>query len=334
MDRERPVAVVGGAGFIGLRVCRELRARGFVPWVLDTFRHGTESRRAAQDIAGAVARVDAREVEPVASAIKGQSIPILINLATVSVRESLGDPCRAAANISAIGAAVPEACALAGVGRYVYVSSSEVYGEAAEGPLHESCVPRPCTVYGAAKLAGEHYAEVTRLRHGLEVVIVRPFNAYGPGAHIGGAAGEAIPRWIAQAARGDALTIHGDGQQTRDYTCVEDLARGIVDAALSDATVNTGPINLCSGVERSALSVARDVAGLAERDPMKRAVGPTGQPRPCDLRRQVGSAARAATLLGWSLRVSWEDGLRRTREDVLARLAAGESADVPERTWA
>ena len=327
----RPVAVIGGAGFIGLHVCRELRRRDIEPWIVDTHPHLERSREAARAVAGAVCPANVRDEGEVARAISGSGITLVINLATVSVRYSLREPHLSAANLIAVGSAVPLACVAAGVVRYVYVSSSDIYGEAVDGPLRESNLPHPRTIYGAGKLAGEHCAAVIGIRHGLEITIVRPFNVYGPGCHIGGTAGEAIPRWIAQVARGESLTIHGDGAQTRDYTFVEDIARGIVDAALSNAAANSGPINLCSGVERSVLDIARAVAQFDATKQVPMPVG--GAPRPCDLRRQVGCAARAQSTLRWEPRVSWEEGLRRTREDVLARLAGGEWADVPEKTW-
>lgn len=332
---KRPVAVVGGAGFIGLHVCRELKSRGASVVVIDKFIHGERSRRAAEEIGAAVYDLDARDGAGMLSTLGGSDLAI--NLATVCVRASLADPTGVAADVNALGAVPAFACARAGVRRYVYVSSSEVYGEATEGPLHEGSVPRPMTTYGAAKLAGEHYANAARLMHGIEVVVVRPFNAYGVGSHIGGVAGEAIPRWIAQVACGESLTVHGDGAQTRDYSYVTDIARGIVDAALSTAMVCTGAVNLCSGVERSMLNVALDVASMVGPVALAHGAGMPHKshdgPRPADLRRQVGCASRARTILGWEPRVSWGDGLDKTRADVLARVAAGEN-EVPERTWA
>lgn len=315
-----PIAVIGGAGFIGLHVCRELRARGAIPWVFDDFRHGPMSEAAAREVAGDVVLLDARL--PFAEVLAPQGFATVINLATVSIRACLRDPNTGMRDLAAIGVAVPLACARAGVRRYVYVSSSEVYGEATCGPLRETDCPRPAGVYGAGKLLGEHAADAARIAGQVpEVVIVRPFNAYGPGCHVVGEdAVEAIPRWIMQAARGEKLTIHGDGQQTRDYTYIEDLARGVVDAALSEAAANTGPINLCGGIERSVAAIAREVVGVVggAATRFEREYGPD---RPGQLRRQVGSAARAATLLGWSPRVPWSEGLRRTRENVLARIA-------------
>jgi len=252
---------------------------------------------------------------------------LAINLATTGIRCCALDPVGGAEAISAVGAVVPFACADAGVRRYVYVSSSEIYGEATEGPLHEGSVPRPQTTYGAAKLAGEHYAEAARLAHGIESVIVRPFNAYGPGCHLRDPAAELIARALRLAQTGVPVEIHGDGLQTRDFCHVDDLARGIVDAALHPAATNTGPINLCSGVERTVLSVDRDVIACLWQSEHTRMPPRAGQgeirhlpPRAGDLRRQVGCVARAATILGWSPRVAWENGLRGTVEAILTRL--------------
>jgi len=318
----KPVALVGGAGFLGLHVGRELKQHGASVRIVDEMCHGEASRIEAAKI-GEVRHADVRGYTKAIEVLNGCGL--VINLATLCVRRSLGSPVFAAEYIGALGSVVPFAAAKVGARRYVYVSSSEIYGEAIAGPLHEESLPRPQTAYGAAKLAGEHYATVARLTHGIEAVIVRPFNVYGPGCHIEGMAGEAIPRFVAQAHRGGPIRLHGDGLQTRDFTYVVDAARGIVGAALSDAVVNTGPVNLASGVERTIVSIAREIA-------TRFGVGvECGAPRPCDLRRQVGCATRAQAILGWSPTVAWSDGLQRTVDDVLGRLHGAEM--IPEKTW-
>lgn len=304
---EQKVAVVGGAGFIGLHVCRELVKRGAVIEILDSFMY-QDSYIEARTICETKI-VDSRAVDPVREAIDGHGL--VLNLATVNVRESLIDPLRVAREVSEIGCAVPIAAVLARVKRYVYVSSSEIYGDTTDGPLHEGSLPRPQTTYGAAKLAGEHFAVWARMAHDLEVVVVRPFNAYGPGCHLSGSAAELIPRTIMSSRCNEPVQVRGSGHQTRDFTHVRDLARGIVEAAMSDDCVNTGPINLASGIERSVSDVVKCVAPEARVEHT--------DPRPGDLRRQVGNAARAHAILGWSPEISWEIGLRETIDDVLRR---------------
>lgn len=235
----------------------------------------------------------------------------MINLATINVREAVFRPAAVCSEITALGSVPPYACAQAGIKRYVYIASSEIYGDATESALNEQSLPRPKTTYGAGKLAGEHAAAAARASLGLDTIVVRPFNAYGPGCHLEGIASELIARTILRNCRKEPILIHGSGTQTRDYTHVHDLARGIVDAAVCDALVGTGPINLASGIERSVTEIVTELApnGMIEH----------GEPRPGDLTRQVGNASRAATILGWSPKIPWEIGLEETIQDVLRR---------------
>ncbi len=234
--------------------------------------------------------------------------PVVFHLACLGVRHSLVHP-RENADVNAAGAlTVLEAARTAGVPRVVHVSTSEVYGSAEREPMDEHHPTAPTTVYGASKLAGEAYARAFHASFGLPVVVVRPFNAYGPRAHHEGLAGELIPRFVLRALAGRPLPIFGDGEQSRDFTYVADTARGIRLAATADGVVGT-TINLGSG---RAVAVNDLVAMLA------RVLGDTPldvaheAPRPGDVRRLRADATRAADLLGWRSTVGLEDGLART----------------------
>ena len=317
--------VIGGAGFIGLHVCRELQRQGHDPVILDTFVHKGSEAAASKLVQSAnVLAVDA--TDPAALGPHIQAGDTVFNLATVCVREALRNPIRATADISALGMVPAAVCARHPEVRYVYVSSSEIYGSALGGKQHEGTLPQPCTVYGAAKLAGEFYARSMHLQKGLDISIIRPFNAYGPGCHIGGIAGEVIPRWIMQALQGEPLTLYG-GAQSRDFTYVTDLAAGIVAAGLDRRLMNTGPINLASGIEKTLRSVATSItlryAAALQQQP----------PRPADLTRQIGGASRARLLLGWEPTVTWEAGLDRTCTDMAVRRGSEGDPEMPSRAW-
>jgi UDP-glucose 4-epimerase len=194
----------------------------------------------------------------------------------------------------------------ASIERFVHVSSSEAYGSAVRVPMDEDHPFNPTTPYGASKAAGEQYALSFYRTYGLPAMVVRPFNTYGPREHLDGPSGEVIPKFVARAMAGRPLLVFGDGQQTRDFTWVGDVARGIVLAGECDALVGSA-VNIARGHEVSILKIANLVREL---------VGATVPiehlpERPGDVRRHLASAARAKEFLGFAADVSIEDGLAR-----------------------
>lgn len=316
------VVVVGGSGYLGTVLCARLRA-GYDARVesLDALVHGEQPT-----VCGVPVSIgDCRTRSVVEHVLRGADVAIF--MATRNVRLSLRDPWTVAETNVAGALTCAQAAAAAGVGRYVYVSSSEALGDAIFDPMAEDHPTHPTTVYGATKLAGEHITTAVALQTGLRATIVRPFNAYGGDwMHAEGDAGEVIPRWIHRALRGEALTIHGDGTAARDFTHVEDVADGIARATECDALVGTGPLHLASGRAVTMLELAGMVRAATGCDvPVVHT-----EARPGDLRRQRGCAAKAACLLGWSPTVPLEEGLLRA----VASVRASGTAETPERTWA
>jgi UDP-glucose 4-epimerase len=213
--------------------------------------------------------------------------------------------------VNASGAlTVLEAARTARVERFVYVSSSEVYGTAIRVPMDEHHPTMPTTVYGGSKLTGESYARAFHRSYGLPTVVVRPFNTYGPRCHHEGDSGEVIPKFVLRRLTGHPLVIFGDGQQTRDFTYVNDTARGILLAGRApDALGET--INLGTGREVSINDLARMtvvVTGDAPADVRYEAS------RPGDVRRLCADAKKAEALLGFTPALPLSDGLRRVRD--------------------
>ena len=192
--------------------------------------------------------------------------------------------------------------------RVLFCSSSEVYGTADYVPMPESHPTHPCTLYGASKLAGEAYARAYSRSYGLPVVIVRPFNSYGPRSHFSGDAAELIPRSIARALVGQDLVVFGDGSQTRDFTYVADTADALLYAAENDRLIGkTSKVG--SGFEISVLAVAEKVMELVENSESK--IAHIAQ-RPGDVLRLYADNSFYREMDGPEPVVGFADGMRRT----------------------
>ncbi len=293
--------VVGGAGFIGSALTRQLAERAPVT-VLDDLSSGTaENVEGVANVTLKVGSILDRDL--VESVMDG--VETVFHLACKGVRHSLHSPV-ANHEVNASGTLyLLEAARAAGVGRFVYVSSSEVYGTAVRSPMDEDHPTWPHTVYGGSKLAGEAYARAYHRTYGLATVVVRPFNSYGPRSHHEGDSGEVIPRFLVRAMNGLPPVVFGDGSQTRDFTFVEDTARGIALAAESEAAVGE-TINLGSGNETRIDDLARLVLAVTGRTELGIA---HDQPRPGDVMRLIADSSRAADRLGWKPTTDLTTGL-------------------------
>ncbi len=299
------VVVTGGAGFIGSELVRQLAARGRRVVVIDNLVNG--HRRNLQDVLSdtvTLRECDIRDLAAWADILPGTAC--VYHLACLGVRHSLHSPfenhdVNATATLRALAA-----CRDAGVPRFVYVSSSEIYGTATRVPMTEEHPAFPCTVYGASKLAGECYTRAYHVSYGYPTVVVRPFNTYGPRSHHEGDSGEVIPKFMLRCLAGRPLVVFGNGEQTRDFTYVSDTATGIIAAGESDAAVGQ-TINLGFGAEVSI----NTLAGVVRAVVGKPAPVEHHADRPGDVRRLYADMGKARALLGYQPGISLEDGLRR-----------------------
>jgi UDP-glucose 4-epimerase len=303
--RDKKVLVTGGAGFIGSHLVDALQ--DCTVCVLDDLSTGSEANLAGAMSRGNVELIhgDVRDHHLVANIVR--DVDVVFHLACRGVRHSIGHPLESHM-VNAEGTLNMLAAArLAGVERFMHVSSSEVYGTARRTPMDEDHPTFPETVYGAAKLAGEAYARAYHQTYGLPTIIVRPFNNFGPRSHHEGDAGEVIPRFTVWALNRQSPIIFGDGKQTRDFIYVGETARWLRKAAECDTLVG-GTINLGSGIETSIADLAKIIyeeVGLA-------LIKPTYQPRrPGDVQRHLADVRRAQRILGFNTQVTVREGIRR-----------------------
>jgi UDP-glucose 4-epimerase len=209
-----------------------------------------------------------------------------------------------------------------GVRRVVFTSSGAVYGDQAAQPLHEDAIPNPRSPYAVSKLAAEYYVRTIGDLWGIETVILRVFNAYGPGQHLPASHPPVIPNFLRQALRGGTLVVNSQGTQTRDYIFVDDVVNALI-ASATAPDINREVLNVGSGSETSVRELVRLVLELTGS---KAEVVYNHRTDP-GVSRMCADIAQAREKLGYQPRVSLPEGLRLTLERDL-RLGRGE---VPTR---
>jgi UDP-glucose 4-epimerase len=194
-----------------------------------------------------------------------------------------------------------------GVRRVVFISSGAVYGDQGQQPLKENAPPNPRSPYAVSKLAAEYYVRTIGDLWGIETVILRVFNAYGPGQHLPPSHAPVIPNYLRQAVRGGTLVVHGDGCQTRDYVYVDDVVAAMISAATAPG-INHQVINVGSGTETSIRDLIRlimEVTGMT----VEAITNPRTDPGVSRMRADLSLAREK---LGYQPRFSLEEGLRLT----------------------
>lgn len=191
-----------------------------------------------------------------------------------------------------------------GVSRVVYASSADVYGDCNEALIHENCPTRPIGLMGASRLASENLMQGYAMSYGMETISLRYFNVYGERQTASSPGAGVISNFAERFARGEAVNIYGNGEQTRDFVSVRDVARANVLAA-TNRNVESGARNICTGFSRSVNDLVKIFQTFYPDSPM-----PVKQPeRPADILRSCGNTGYSGMTLGFEAYISLEDGL-------------------------
>ena len=306
------VLVTGGAGFISSGFVRHLLAATPYEVVsLDALTYAGSLENLADVMAHprlSFVHGDVRDRELVRQVVA--EVDVIVNAAAEShVEKSIEEGASEFVTTNVEGTQVLlDAIRDTPVERFILISSSEVYGTARYAPMDEGHPLEPRSPYAATKAGADRLAYSYFVTYDLPVVIVRPFNNYGPRQH----PEKVIPRFITQALADEPLTIHGDGHASRDWLFVDDDAEAIEAVIAADIDSIAGEVvNVATGVDLSVSEIADAVLDVLGKPS---SLTTYVDERPGQVDRHVGSTDKAARLLGWQARTSFEDGLERTVE--------------------
>jgi len=298
------VLVTGGAGFVGSHLCERLVERCNIT-VLDDFSTGKSEHVDFLDEEDIV-QGDVTEPALVDDVVGGHDTVIHL-AAMMGVQRTLENPVSALENNIDGTRAVLRAAANHDINRVLIASTSEVYGDGPTPPYAESNMTAPITDYAVAKLAGEHFTRALATSSDFDYTILRYFNVYGP-RQDSSKKGYVIPIFIRQALRDEPISVHGDGNQTRDFTYIDDAVDCTL-AALGDAGRNE-TFNVGTGTEKTITELAelvRETVGAGN-------VTHVDHPRPYVVERRCADTKKSREKLGYEQSYSLQEGIARTAE--------------------
>ena len=298
--------VTGGAGFIGSHIVRRLIERGERVRVVDNLCTGNIARLGRVRSAIDFVEADLEDPQVCDRVVDGVTY-VLHQAAIPSVQRSIRDPLSSnRANVTAT-LNLLESCRTRGVGKVVYAASSSAYGNTAVLPKQEDMPANPLSPYALQKFVGERYARMYHELFGLPTVSLRYFNVFGPSQDPQSEYSAVIPKFINKLLNSESLTIFGDGEQSRDFTYVDN----VVEANLLALTANGAVGNVCNIGCGARMSLNQLVAILEKIIGCKANV--EYQPaRLGDVRDSQADISRARCLLNYSPQISIEDGLSKT----------------------
>jgi UDP-glucose 4-epimerase len=309
--------VTGGAGFVGSHVTEALLQAGAEVVVLDNLASGSRDNLAA---GAEFVLADITDTHAVTTLIRGLSSDVVVHLAAATeVAASMNDPAHDAV-VNVVGTlSVLQAAMTNGCRKFVFASSSTVYGEPTRQPVHETDPLRPISPYGASKVAGEHYVRIVGELHRAPYTILRLGNVFGPrdtprSHHV-------VTMFLDALVSGQRPAIDWDGEQTKDYVYVADVAAAVLRAIEHG---DNDVFNVGSGTG----TTVNEIFGLVCSVMDTRVTPEHRSRRAGDVRQVIMDCSKAHDVLGWRPDTPFEDGLRRTAEALAARPAVEASSQT------
>jgi nucleoside-diphosphate-sugar epimerase len=300
------VVVTGGAGFIGSHIVRGLVRKGTKVRVVDDLSTGKKER--LDDVLSLVEFEHADLSDPAVCDKAVQDADSVLHQAAIpSVQRSIEDPVSThRANVTA-SLHLLESARRHGVRRFVFAGSSSVYGDSEVLPKREDMAPNPCSPYALQKLVGERYGQLYHQLFGFETVTLRYFNVFGPSQDPNSEYSAVIPKFISRLLAGEPIVVYGDGEQSRDFTYVENVvAANLLALKAPDAAGKV--FNIGCGVR---ISLNRLIQILELQIGIKAEVA-YAAPRTGDVRHSLADLTQAGHDLGYEPTLTAEEGLKRT----------------------
>jgi len=300
--------VTGGAGFIGSHIVEKLVRKNHFVRVVDNFSSG---RR--QNLDGVIKRIELIEGDirsPDVCVRATQGIDFVLHQAALrSVPKSMDNP-KEYNEVNINGTLnMLEASKKNKVKRFVFASSSSVYGDTDRFPEREDFTPWPISPYALTKLAGEQYCRIFSQHYGLDTVSLRYFNVFGPRQSLDDEYAVVIPKFITCMLKGQPAPIYGSGRQSRDFTYIDNVVGANI-LATKKANANGGVFNIGNGKDYSILELVKILNKIMKKDIRPKFLSP----RPADVFRTLSDLSRSKRILGFRPKVDFLEGLNLTVE--------------------
>ena len=297
--------VTGGAGFIGSNICRRLVSEGCFVRVLDNLLTGKKENLAPVMDRIEFVEADMGDIEVARRAAKDIDV-VLHQGALPSVPRSVDDP--AASHRHCVDATFTMLLAArdSGVKRFVYAASSSAYGDTPTLPKEETMRPMPLSPYAVGKLVGEYYCSVFSSVFGLETISLRYFNVFGPHQDPTSQYAAAIPAFVTSILKDQPPTIYGDGEQSRDFTYIDNVVEANLLAARAEKTAGEA-VNVACGeaiTVNAIIDMINDIVGKSVKSNHV-------DPRPGDVKHSLADISLAQKVIGYKPVISFQDGLTK-----------------------